>query len=445
MKRTIMNTLLCSTLIISLTGCGVGNVAENRTAKGESKAETTGKELRIEESETAKVISSVYPNYCTDNYYYGMDGMDIVQCDLDGNELQKFKMPAVDGKNKDEEIADLYVTDEEILYTVYCDDDKSGEYGLYEQLCSVPVWRENREEQLLVDQVEKLFREDDGLELLYADKQVVGYSPGMDGYVYCEYDRINKKQIPISKGDKDVYYDFPLGKYGTWDGYCCETVLLARYGKNETPEDTDDHGIYVHIAGSQEIKKVATHYIDRYSGGLNIASADGKVYYTCIHDSYTDKYEHTDKYSYDIWCYDSATGENRIFVSEEEIKKTEPEFEDINNLFADGDSLYAYGSKGKEEEREFVIRISQTADGKVEVEPEKELEQALYSYEVSEIEDIAGDKCYCILYEEDEEDEDDDVEKHYVFDLSSKELKEVTEGDPEYYFWKYDKEFDDED
>ena len=170
-----------------------------------------------------------------------------------------------------------------------------------------------------------------------------------------------------------------------------------------------------------------------------MAAVEGKVYYTCIHDSYTDKYENTDKYSYDIWCYDSATGKNSVLVSEEEIKKIEPGFTYISNLFADGNSLYAYGSAETRKDACFVLRISQDADGKVEVEPEKELNQILnsvgdgYAY----IRDIIGGRCY---YEIEEEDNGHDVEKRCVFDLSLKESKEVKKSDPEYYYWKYEDE-----
>ena len=135
-----MKTLLCSTLIISLTSCGIQDTVEDSTAKGQFKTETISKEISFAESEPAKIIPSVYPHNCTENCFYTMDGiLYIVQCDLDGKELQKFEMPGVSGKNKDEEIEELYVMDEEILYTVYCKDNKSGEYGFYEQLCSVPV------------------------------------------------------------------------------------------------------------------------------------------------------------------------------------------------------------------------------------------------------------------------------------------------------------------
>lgn len=430
MKKTVVKTLLCGTLIISLTGCGAQDAVEDSTAKGQSKTETISKEMSLAESGPAKVIPSVYPHNCTEDCFYAMDGMYIVQCDLDEKELQKFEMPSVDEKNKDEEIESLYVTDEEILYTVYCRDDKSGEYGFYQQLCSVPIRQDENGEQLLVEQTEKLLQADDGMWVMYADKEVIAYSPGVDDTLpYYEYDRVNKKQIPISKGDKDEYYTLPLGKYGSWGGDCYETVLLAKYEKNETSEDTDDHGIYAHKVGSQEIQKVATHYIDRYSGGLHVAAVEGKVYYTCIHDSYTDKDENTDKYSYDIWCYDSATGKNSVLVSEEEIEKIEPEFSYIDNLFADENSLYAYGITENRKEERFVIRISQNADGKVEVESEKELSQALNSvedgYGFTDL-DIIGGKCYCEIVKDDDEDDEDDVErKRYVFDLSSKELKEV--------------------
>ncbi|MDE6567075.1 MAG: hypothetical protein K2K70_05010 [Lachnospiraceae bacterium] len=447
MKKAIVKTLLCGTVIISLTGCGVQNTVEDSTAKGQSKTETLSKEISLTESKPAKVIPSIYPPCeCTENCFYTEDGMYIVQCDLDGKELQKFEMPRVSEKNKDEEIEDLYVTDEEILYTVYCEDDKSGEYGFYQQLCSVPIQQDENGEQLLVEQTEKLLQADDGMWVMYADKEVIAYSPGVDDTVpYYEYDRVNKKQIPISKGDKDEYYTLPLGKYGSWGGDCYETVLLARYGKNETSEDTDDHGIYAHKVGSQEIQKVATHYIDRYSDGLHAAAVEGKVYYTCIHDSYTDKYENTDKYSYDIWCYDSATGKNSVLISEKEIKKIEPEFTYINKLFADGNSLYAYGIAETKKEACFVICISQDADGKVKVKPEKELNQILNSvgdeYGYAYIKGIIGGRCY---YEVEEEDDGHDVEKRYVFNLLSKESKEVKKSDPEYYFWKYEDEMDEE-
>ena len=112
MKKTIIKTLLCGTLIISLTGCGTQDTGEDNTAKGQFKTETIGKEISFAESQPAKVISSIYPHECTEDCFYTMDGMYIVQCDLDGKELQKFEMPSVSGKNKDEEIEELYVTDE---------------------------------------------------------------------------------------------------------------------------------------------------------------------------------------------------------------------------------------------------------------------------------------------------------------------------------------------
>ena len=438
MKKAIVKTLLCGTLIITLTGCGIQDAVEDSTAKGQSKTETISKEISLAESGPAKVIPSVYPYNCTEDCFYTEDGMYIVQYDLDGKKLQKFEMPTVSEKNKDEEIEELYVTDEEILYTVYCKDNKSGEYGFYDQLCSVPIQQDENGEQLLVEQTEKLLQVDDGMRVMYADKDVVAYSPGVDGVVnYCEYDRVNKKQLPISRGDKDEHYMLPFEKGGSWGGDCFETLLLARFGKNEMGEDKDDHGVYVHKAGSQEIQKVATHYLDRYSSGLHVAAVEGKVYYTCIHDSYTDKYENTDKYSYDIWCYDSATGKNSVLVSEEEIKKIEPGFTYIDNLFADGNSLYAYGGAEAKKESYFVIRISQDADGKMEVEPEKELNQVLNSVGdgYADIEDIIGGRCY---YEIEEEDDGHDVEKRCVFNLSSKESKEVKDSDPEYYYWKYE-------
>ncbi|MCH5267269.1 MAG: hypothetical protein J1E62_02900 [Lachnospiraceae bacterium] len=437
MKKTMMKTLLCSTIIISLAGCGVQSTVGDNTERGKSKTETAVKKISITESETAKVLSSLYPHDCTDNYFYTADGMNIVQCNLEGEELQRFEMPGVAGKNKDEEIESLYVTEKEILYTVYCDDDKSGDYGFYEQLCSVPVQRENTEEKLLVDQTEEVMREDSSLWVLYADKDIIAYSPGMEGMPeYCEYDRVNKKQIPISRGDEDVYYVFPIGKSGTFGGDSYDTVILARYEKNDDDEDEEDHSVYAHKVGSQEIEKIATHYIDKYSGGMDMAFTEGKAYYTSIHDSYTDLDDNTDKYNYDIRCYDSDTGENSVLVSEKELKKIEPEFTYIGRLFVDGNSIYAFGSTKK---ARFVIQISQDADGKVEVEQEKELNQALNAFEDAYIEDISGGKCYYVLDIE-EQDDGHYVEKRCVFDLSAKESKEVTESDPEYYCWKYEDE-----
>lgn len=438
MRKTIVKTLLCGTLIISLTGCGgIQNTVENSTTKEQAKTETTDVEISFAEPEPAKVIPSVYPHNCTKNCFYTADEMYIVQCDLDGKELQKFEMPGVDGKNKHEAIGELYVTDEEILYTVYCPDGKSGEYEFYDLLCSVPVQQDENGEQLLVEQTEKVFRVDDGMRVLYADKEVVAFTPPMD-YVYYEYDRVNKKQIPINRGDKDeYYYTLSPGKGSSWGGDCFETVLLARYKKNGTGEDDtgeDDHGIYAHKAGSQEIQKVATHYIDSHSKGLHMTAVAGKVYYTCIHDGYS--YENTDKYSYDIWCYDSATGKNSVLVSEEDIKKTEPEFSDISELFADENSLYAYGDN--KNGADFLIRISVDTNGKVEVEPEKELNQIWNSdkdkHGYPDVVDIIGSKCYYEIYYY----EDQDDVKRFVFDLSSKESKQVKKSDPEYFVWKYD-------
>ena len=175
MKKAIVKILLCGTLIISLTGCGTRDTVEDSAAKGQSKTETIDKENSFAESEPEKVIPSVYPYKCTEDCSYTEDEMYIVQCDLDGKELQKFEMPSVSGKNKDEEIKQLYVTDEEILYTVYCEDDRSGEYGSYDQLCSVPIQQDENGEQLLVEQTEKLFQVDDGMCVLYADKEVIAY------------------------------------------------------------------------------------------------------------------------------------------------------------------------------------------------------------------------------------------------------------------------------
>lgn len=128
-----------------------------------------------------------------------------------------------------------------------------------------------------------------------------------------------------------------------------------------------------------------------------------------------------------------------MLVSEEEIKKIEPKFTYITSLFADGNYLYAYGIAETKKEACFVIRISQDADGKVEMEPEKELNQILnpigdgYAY----IKDIIGGRCY---YEIEEEDDGHDMEKRFVFDLSLKKPKEVKKSDPENYVWKYEDE-----
>lgn len=453
MKKITVKTLLCVTLILSLTGCGIQDTVEDRASKELTQTKAIDKEIVIAEnptgsaiiteSEPVKVIPSVYPNKCTEDCLYIGDGMDIVQCDLDGKELQRFEMPGVDEKNKDEEIESLYVADGEILYEVFCDDNKSSKYGFYSQLCSVPIKRDENGEQLLVEQTEKVLRQvADGMWLLYADKEIVSYSPGLEGEIrYCEYDRVHQKQIPINAGDSDEYYVLPLGKYGSWGGDYFQTVLLAKRGKGETPEDTEDQGIYVHKAGSQEIQKVATHYIDRYSGGMYIATTEDRVYYTCLHDSYTDKYGNTDEYSFDIWCYDTITGENTVLVTEEEIKQTEPNFTYIFDIFADGNSLYVYGYTEKEEDTTyFVLCISQDADGKWKVEPEKELSRILNSDKEDgyEVRSIIGGRCY---YEIEVKEDGHYVDKYYVFDLLSKESKEVKKNDPEYYYW----EFTDED
>lgn len=440
MKKTTVQTLFCATLILSLTGCGIQDTVEDSASKELAQTETVDKEIMITEGEPepVKVIPSLRPNACTEDCFYTQDGMDILQCDLDGKELQRFEMRGVDAKNREEAIESIYVADGEILYTVFCDDNKSGYYGFYSQLYSVPIKKDENGEQLLVEQTEKVLRADDGMWVLYADRELVAYSPGQEGEIrYCEYDRVNQKQLPISKGDSDEYYVLPTGGY--WEGDYFGTVLLAKRRKNETPEDTDDPGIYVHKAGSQEIRRVATHYIDRYSMGMYIASTADRIYYTCLHDSYTDKYGGTDKYSYDIWCYDSVTGENSVFVSEEEIRKIEPEFMSITEFFADGNSLYAYGYAENDSDEEtpcFVFCISQDADGRVKVEPEKELNQMLNSvkgYQYT-VEYINGGKCY---YEIETEEDGRDVEKHCVFDLLSKEPREVKKSDPEYYYWKF--------
>lgn len=438
MKKMIIKTLLCGTLLISLTGCGIQNTVEGSRAKEQPKSETEIKEISIAETKPAKVLPSVYPHKCTEDCFYVADGMEIVQCDLDGKELQRFEMPAVIGEDKGEEIEDIYVTGEEILYTVYCKDKKSGEYGFYEQLCSVPIqWDENGE-QLLVEQTEKLFQVEDGMGVMYADQEVIAYAPhyvigvGSPDIPYCEYDRVQNKQIPICKGDKQTdEYFLPALNDHFWGTDFGGLVLLE---KNDFVEDTEDSSVYAHKMGSQEVTKVATHYIDykNYGHGMEVIAAEGKVYYTSILDS------ETDKYSYDIWCYDSATGENSVLVREEELRELCPKLRRIDRLFVDGGALYVV-TVNHSEDKKYNYVLSVPIEGKADVKPENELNQELRSLEGDSkkddvyvtVEKIAGDKCYIWA-----DDFNDDGDKCYVYDFSSREFKKVKESDEEYYFWK---------
>lgn len=420
MKKTCLTALLCSTLILSLTSCDPRNTTGDSTAT-EMTAEQE-KTTATSMSEASKTISSIYP-YCTGNNLYTAEGSCIIQNTLEGEELQRIEV------TDSTETIIHFVSDEEILYTVFHEDEQYGQYGFYDELWSIPIHQDGQEDQLLVDQKEMIGKIADGIGfILYADQQVVSYMPTLVNQ-YHEYDRVGKKPVPVCNEDKDDYaYILPWGKGGSWAGRNFGTVLLARY-----LDAYDDLGIYVHKAGSGKIEKIATHHIDNHSSGLHVTATETGIYYTCLHKRYSSPFEDADtirkSYSYDIWFYDTASGDNKVLITKEQLQEVCPTLSSLEMLFADGDSIYAIADcEGKDEYYDFVFRISSTG----EIIPEKKLNKRLTSFAHTEIVGLAGNKFYLDMSED-----DDSSLIHYVFDLSTQKMKKVKKNDPEYFLWKY--------
>ena len=463
-KRWISGVVLLG-VVLSMTGCGLANTAGDAVSggavSGEAVSEGAASGEAVGEAEgdsaaRAAIISDIYP-LCSSHNLYKMEDNTVIQCSLDGKKQKVMQMPGAERKKNEVEVK--YVSDTEILYTVYRDyDGKESEYEFCDELWSVPVRQtdgenrpgsqtggenrpgsqtdgENRpdcQDELLLDKAEKILEKADGIGgLLYVDENFIAWLDATSA-VYNEYDRREKKFISVCSGDKkNTYYAFPTGKYGMANGY-------ERFSSNSVLLETEDNtSIYAHKVGSGKIERVATHYSDRYSDGVNLACSGNRIYYTTLHNTYSDPYkEIEDEYSYDIWCYDGDTGENKILVREEQLRQIYPKFWLVDSLFTDGsESLYAiiYTRDGETLDLK-VVKIS--LSGKQEIVPVEPLNKALDSDSdfLAYIYGFAADRCFYGKYETGEKSE----EEYYTCNLSTGEIKKVTKGDPEYYFWVLD-------
>ncbi len=434
-RWTTVTLLFCMALF--LAGCGAvsGGAAIDGAASGgavSGGAMTAGSVTgaAIEKEQRASVITKIYP-FCNSQNLYEMEDNYIIQRSLDGEELERVQAPGAARKKNEVEIK--YVGDGEIYYTVFRDGDeldkavkKESEYKFCEDLWRMPL----RQEEMLLDEAQKVMEVVDGMgNLLYADENIVAYLSVYD-YSYYEYDCKQKKPFPVCREDKKTtYYDIPKGKFGTVmevanGGHMKKWVLLTKY--------EDDGSVYAHEVGSGTIQKAATHYINRYSSGMQMIYARDSIYYTELMDYWWDPYDEEDegKCHYDIWRYDGKTGENEILVREEQFREMYPKFLYIEGFFADeSQTLYAVLEMDDEDSgmaNYKAVSIS-LSGGEPKIRPIEPLNEAIFNSEreFCEVQGFAGGKCYF------------ETEKYYVCDLATGEVKRVKKKDPEYYFWKW--------
>ena len=449
-KRGITGILLLG-MALFLTGCGAfhgagseagdgtafidavsGNVISGSAVSGStvSGGSVTGTAVAesdaMADSERRKVEFCRYlyrDTMNSRNLYKIKRGSTLLQCSLSGEVEKRFKnLPGMDEKARSE--ADLlYVNEKEIFYRVYNVYPSSGERPEEWECWRIPFKR--GESELLFDQAEKMPLQNVTW-ILYADEHTICASESTGGTAlptYFEYDRDRGKyRIPPMEKGGDWYCNFVNGEWESPDG---RTYIIFREG---------DEDLFVHTAGSDNLKKLQDCYVEKPDDVIGANSIFMEISdisdISWIHDLEGEKAA-----DLAIWCYNCDTGNFFCLANVDELEAAfDIDLSEYIFFYPDlaGNKVYMEVSSDEErEDRVFSLPFS----GEHIFTEEKPFRELVPMEEDDQVYVIDIWKNIC-FFEVDGDSDSGHREKRYCYNYETGELKRVRKDDDEAVFWK---------
>lgn len=416
MKKQIKKMATCAFYIGALCGILFGMTAcagADNAGKGEQKTESNMQE------KTNVAISKKYPNANDRMVYLPLDDGTVEQWSLDGTYQKSFSLPTEEMEEDDL----LWVGNEEMLW---CDCDFENEK---DTIYSIPIRQTKSGEELVIEDKKKLFT--------FGDEYMDSICGGSGGYlgtagqVYADEDNIifmanfELYRYDRKKGNKpekiDTGDDYPfISHYAlSLSSQIAGNQVIYHTGRESGKIEENAYGFWIYTMGQKQSERID----DRcFSDAAYVAdSAHNKVYYQIIDDQ-------------SIWEYDCGTGERKELITEaqfqqcfenNQLKWDEPYYKD--SLFVEENTVYYV----RNHENPQIFSYSLT-DGVLSYE--KELTAAVQRSGYCEAADYSNVRLMILegkvlLYWDGDGDLDEDF--YVCIDISTAEMKEVTQKDSE--------------
>lgn len=419
LMATTMFCVSCGTRLPETSDYAAGNSASGSAVKAENR-----------ESKYDR-----YP-YCNEDNYYRFEGTELVQGRLDGTVIKKYPVKGV------ENVGIWRVNDKEILYV----DDRGEQYELW----SIPLKKDADGAVPQVDEAEKILTDENDIVDVYANDDYIVYMSDRWFGIYNEYDRGQKKRIPVDRAGKRTFVTYTgeniLSVIG--GGYILLGEAFESSDQNFDDGETSK-GVYIHKIGSGRVAKIGDGdwFLSNVGYVAGARTSGEKFFFGGVGkkvDVSKDEYDYDDEDSKNVWVYDVSTGKKERYISEEQfmqcIKESKIPFdEELNSLilqqiYIDSGKLYVMCSTNSD----FFI-VSRELEGDSKLQCDEKLykflneEIDLSRYRISKTEIIDGK--LLVTCEEKGEGNDGVISKCY--DLAKRTYKDVTEGEPEIVYWCY--------
>lgn len=410
MIRQIYQCALCTAFFIillsALTACG-GEISEKTLVLGEEAQKNIQEEIK-------------YPGANDRMVYIPQEEPVLQQWSREGKKQKTIALPVEKYGGIDEEYSLLWVTGDEILWSVYAEGD--SKYKTI--ILSTPIRQTASGEEIMLTQTKELFtiNEEDDLDIgglgdsmeepgiIYADDKRLQFISGGDLY---EYDRTAKKG--------PVCLENPEGKKYSW-GVVSAMIqgksMIYHTGRTPGKVEQNAYGFWRYDLEKKERKQID----DRcYTNAAYVTDPEGsKVWYQITEDQ-------------SIWEYDCVTEDKKELISEKVFKKCYEEnqlswddgyYDDL--LFMEGEQIYFI--KNKQDPMIFSYSFQDRT-----LSFKKELTDAVRrsGYADSEEAELNMVKDKLLLYLSDE-----DMKVCYLsIDLKTAGIKEAGSDDPEIIYF----------
>lgn len=369
-----------------------------------------------------------YP-YCNEDNYYRFEGTELVQGRLDGTIIKRYPVKGV------ENVGIWRVNDKEILYV----DHKGEQYELWR----IPLKKDANGAAPQVDEEEKIMEDKYDIIDIYANDDYIVYMSGRGFGVYNEYDRRQKKRIPVDRLGRRTFVTYSGENIASvlGDSYILLGEAFGSSDKDFGYEETSI-GVYIHKIGSGRVAKIGDG--DWFLSDAFVADARAlgeKFFFGGVGkkvDVSKTENDYDDEDSKNVWVYDVSSGKTELYISEEQfmqcIKESKIPFDEEGNclilgqIYIDSGKMYVLCSTNTDF---FIVSRELEGDSKLQCDEKlcKFLNEAvnLSRYRLSEVNIIDGK--LLVTYGEKGEGNDGVISKCY--DLAKRTYKDVTEGEPE--------------
>lgn len=352
----------------------------------------------------------------------------IIQCKLDGTQVRELPFPK-------QEIILLYVNNNEILY-------RNEGAGTDDELWRIPIEKKIDGDYPQLDKAEKVLTDEEGRPIweVYANENYIAYLDSDD--VYKEYDRKQKRFLPVDKESKREFVTFDDGddKIGIFQDTIRKNTVLLTWSDNELAYN---EGLYAHELGSGQVTKINSKFTPGAAGLPLRVSAEDTFFYCGMFEKASLKNWPADECRWDIWAYDTESKEEKKYISEEQLtrnvrKNTKySKFNGIYGIYTDWNKLYIelYIKDGKKypyEDYGTRMVFSKALAGDGELQYEKGLSKVLNDYL-----DKAGQQSTTMIILEGKALMEYGDSRGICYDFNTGKHWKVKKKDKEYAMWNW--------